>query len=198
MDYIHESKIFNERASVSERVSWIFLTSEYNPYKRGTRVIIYLLYAPYYLYFWGQNCKKNLGSGSEFHWTHLNLILMSVHSRWKSGLRICIGNSNSSNIIFILQSDWLRWRLPVNIFSSMSIIKQSDWLMKRMIQSDWPICIWAVKILEISSPLSYDIKQYVYNKIMYFITRVSHIFTAEQWKYGCYANCVLPMHFIQQ
>ena len=77
MDYIHESKIFNERASVSERVSWIFLTSEYNPYKRGTRVIIYLLYTPYYLYFLGAKLQKNLGSGSEFH-THFNLILMSA------------------------------------------------------------------------------------------------------------------------
>ena len=30
----------------SERVSLIFFTSEYNPYKRGTRVILCLLYAP--------------------------------------------------------------------------------------------------------------------------------------------------------
>ena len=58
MDYIHESKIFNERASASERVSLIFLTSEYNPYKRGTRVIIYLSYTPHYLYFFGQNFNR--------------------------------------------------------------------------------------------------------------------------------------------
>ena len=169
MDYIHESKIFNERASVSERVSWIFLTSEYNPYKRGTRVIIYLLYTPYYLYFFGAKFQKNRRCTKSGVWVRVSLNSSQSHfNEWKSGLRIvyrdCVANSNSSNIIFILQSDWLRWRLPVNIFSSMSIIKQSDWLMKRMIQSDWPIYIWAVKILEISSPLSYDIKQYVYNK----------------------------------
>ena len=45
----------NER---SEWVSEIFLTSEYNPYKRGTRVIIGLLYTKYF-------CSENIDFRSE-------------------------------------------------------------------------------------------------------------------------------------
>ena len=55
----------------------------------------------------------------------------------------------------------------VSIFSSIYIIERSDWLMKKLIQSNWSIPNKAVKILEISSPLSYDIKQYVYNNNLY-------------------------------
>ena len=45
MDYIHESKCLSNEGA--KRLSEInILTSEYNPYKRGTRVIKCLLYTP--------------------------------------------------------------------------------------------------------------------------------------------------------
>ena len=65
---------------------------------------------------------------------------------------------------------WLVERRLLNILLSLCIREKSYWLIERMMQSDLQTHIGAVKILEISSLLSFDIKQYVYNKDAYIMS----------------------------
>ena len=91
MDHIQESKTLSERMSASERVSWMFLMSEYNPYKKDTRVIMHLSNTPYYL----NTIGKILGS--ERHQTsesniHIEILIKHIFSSEEVGFPLVLGS----------------------------------------------------------------------------------------------------------